>query len=885
MRRVRYLVEILVLVATGTSTVWAQQSTTGPKPPPGIDRGLRAAKLTQTVIPGVPAYLWQHGCGPTAVGMVVGYWDRIRTDLVPGSAGSQTAAVNTMIAEDNGNTACGAAFSDHYRDYSCPVDNAPGPLLTDRSQTGGAHASNCVGDFMRTSWSAAGNYYGWSWFDDVPPSFVNYVNLVAPGASPVAANYEFSSFSWSYYKAEINSGRPLVLLVDTDGDGGTDHFICAIGYDDVAMEYAVYDTWDTQIHWFAWRTIAYGVPWGIYGVTTFVLASDDLDGDGVLNDADNCSTTYNPGQEDRDGDGVGDVCDNCLTRSNPNQSDTDGDGIGDACDPCAHEAPSRVLTGVQEALGLGWSVSGAGDVNGDGFDDIIAGINGQRPGPWEPGRAYVYSGRDGALLMTLTGEAPKDWFGSAVAAAGDVNRDGYDDVMVGAMCNDAGTFNAGRVYVFYGRSGPYPVTIPAANADRILTGDANADYFGSSIAGLGDVDGDTVPDLLIGAPSYTAGTPGPGRAFIYSGRTGARLRTFTGQASGDQFGLAVGNAGDVDGDSTDDVIVGAKWNDAAGSQSGRAYVYSGRTGALLRTFTGEMEGDEFGGAVAGAGDVNGDGHADLIVAAVNNDAGGTDAGRVYVCSGTDGSLLYTHDGRSTAAEMFGYSVCGLGDIDSDGFDDYSVGAPGQDRVSLYSGGTGTLMYAYSGSHQDPSEWFGSTISGVSDLNGDGFRDLIVGACWNASGGSDAGQVRTYLLGDGDGDISFAGCDNCPTVANPDQRDSDADGLGDACDNCPYVINPDQADSDSDGVGDACVCVCACHADPACDSVVSNLADVVATVDVAFRGVPPLTDPHCPRQASDVNCDGFTTVQDVVKVVNVAFRGADPATEYCHPCTP
>ncbi|MEW5702777.1 MAG: M28 family peptidase [Candidatus Zixiibacteriota bacterium] len=616
----------------------------------------------------------------------------------------------------------------------------------------------------------------------------------------------------------------------------------------------------------------------------YVTAMDpDFDDDGIPTDQDNCPFVYNPGQGEYDGDGLGDVCDNCPTRSNLDQHDTDGDGIGDACDPCAVDVPKHTFTGSQEGLGLGWSVSGAGDVNGDGFEDIVFGINGQRPGPGEPGRAYVHSGRDGTLMYYLTGQAPRDWFGSAVAAAGDVNRDGYDDIIVGAMANDAATFNAGRVYVFYGRSGPFPVTVPAGSADIILTGDAEADYFGASIAGLRDVDGDTVPDFLIGAPSYTVGTPGPGRAFIYSGHTGSRLRTFTGQASGDQFGLAVANAGDVDGDGIDDAIVGAKYNDAMGPQCGRAYVYSGATGALLRTFTGDAEGDEFGTAVAAAGDVNGDGRADLIVSAINNDLGGTDAGRVYVYSGINGALLYTHDGGTAAEEVYGNSVCGLGDIDGDGHDDYSVGAPGRDRVYLYSGGYGTLMYAYSGSHQDPSEWFGDAIA-AADLNADGFRDLVIGACWNGAGGTDAGQVRTYLLGDADGDVTFAGCDNCPTTINPDQLDSDGDGLGNACDNCPLVYNPDQTDLDSNGVGDVCECICACHGDPVCDAT-TNLQDVVSTIDVAFRGAPPASDPHCPNHATDVNCDGVSTVVDVVKTVNVAFRGADKATEFCDPCGP
>ncbi len=139
----------------------AQQSTTGPVPPPGIDRGLEHPKRASVVLD-VPAYIWQHGCGPTAAGMVVGYWETQGFDhLVAGDdAWSQNGAVNAMIASDHGNPSCGAGYSDHYQDYSCPIDDGSGSPLPDRSQTGGAHPSSCVADFMRTSWSSAFNLYG-----------------------------------------------------------------------------------------------------------------------------------------------------------------------------------------------------------------------------------------------------------------------------------------------------------------------------------------------------------------------------------------------------------------------------------------------------------------------------------------------------------------------------------------------------------------------------------------------------------------------------------------------------------------------------------------------------------------------------------------------------
>jgi len=267
-----FIFTVAIFVVTVVEPVFPQQSTTGPVPPPGIDRGLRPKIPAQVIIPGVPAYLWHHGCGPTAVGMVVGYCDgKGYPNLVTGDASSQTNAVNAMIADDRGNPNCAAPDGDHYQDYSCPIDYWPN-LLADKSTTGGAHASNCVGDFFKTSWSLVSNYYGWSWFSDVPASFTGYVNLVAPQYNPVTVNRSFSEFNWATYMAEIDAGRPMVLLVDTDGNGVTDHFVTAIGYDNTTMEYGILNTWDTNKHWYLWRGIEAGVSWGIYGITTFGLS-------------------------------------------------------------------------------------------------------------------------------------------------------------------------------------------------------------------------------------------------------------------------------------------------------------------------------------------------------------------------------------------------------------------------------------------------------------------------------------------------------------------------------------------------------------------------------------------------------------------------------------
>ncbi|MBP6874431.1 MAG: hypothetical protein KBD56_00010 [Candidatus Eisenbacteria bacterium] len=271
MRAASVVVLLTLWFSLAASSAVAQQSTTGPVPPPGTDRGWRAENRTQVVLGEVPAYLWHHGCGPTALGMVIGYWDDHGfPDLVPGSSSSQTPAVDAMIADDSGHPSCALPDGDHYQDYACPLDDSGGALLPDRSQTGGAHESNCVADFMRTSWSSRGNYYGWSWDTDVAPAFHAYVRKVS-NYLPTSTTAQYDAFPWMSYMAQIDAGWPVVLLVDTDADGNTDHFVTAVGYESTTQYYAVHDTWDRKLHWYKWRRIQAGRAWGVYSATVCQL--------------------------------------------------------------------------------------------------------------------------------------------------------------------------------------------------------------------------------------------------------------------------------------------------------------------------------------------------------------------------------------------------------------------------------------------------------------------------------------------------------------------------------------------------------------------------------------------------------------------------------------
>jgi hypothetical protein len=406
---------------------------------------------------------------------------------------------------------------------------------------------------------------------------------------------------------------------------------------------------------------------------------------------------------------------------------------------CTHRV-LYVFTGMAAERWLGYSVSGAGDVNGDGYADLIMGAPG-----WGPcgissgfGQAYVHSGQTAALLHTFTGEAELNHFGVSVSGAGDVNGDGYADLIVGAHGKDAGGNRTGRAYVFSGKTGDTLYT---------FTGEADGDEFGYSVSGGGDVDNDGYADLIVGAHWNAAAGSDAGRAYVYSGQTGALLYTFTGEAAWDNFGVSVSGAGDVDGDGYDDLIVGARGNDGGGDLAGRVYVYSGKTGDTLYTFTGEAAINAFGRSVSGAGDVNGDGYSDLIIGAPLNGAGGTEAGRAYVFSGQTGDTLYTFTGEA-AYDNFGGSVCGAGDVNDDGYPDLIVatdwndaGSSNAGRVYVYSGQTGGLLYTFTG--EAAGDWLGCSISGAGDVDGDGYDDLIVGAVGNDAGDTDAGRVYVY----------------------------------------------------------------------------------------------------------------------------------------------
>ena len=246
------------------------QSTSGPIPPFTLRlKEPQSPPAGEGIVLDVPAYIWYHGCGPTAVGMVLGYWDSHGFDyLIPGDATEQTEAVNQAISS-----------SGNYYDYCKPIDNygegpSPRPDLSE-APIGDEHPDDSIADFMETSQSVHENYYGWSWYSKVDDAFKGYVEFTTPEYTAMAVNLRWGAFTWEIYKAEIDAGRPVVLLVDSNEDGWTDHFVTAIGYSEVNGEqmFACHDTWDIGVHWYEFKKVQSGQLYGIYGATLFNITT------------------------------------------------------------------------------------------------------------------------------------------------------------------------------------------------------------------------------------------------------------------------------------------------------------------------------------------------------------------------------------------------------------------------------------------------------------------------------------------------------------------------------------------------------------------------------------------------------------------------------------
>jgi len=411
---------------------------------------------------------------------------------------------------------------------------------------------------------------------------------------------------------------------------------------------------------------------------------------------------------------------------------------------------------------FGWSVASAGDVNGDGYSDVLVGAFRYDNGQVDEGRAFVYHGSAVGLsptaAWTAESQQPSAFFGSSVAAAGDVNGDGFSDVIVGAWSFDNGQADEGRAFVYYGAGGGLdPAPAWTAESNQAL---AN---FGILVRTAGDVNADGFADVIIGAWLYDNGQADEGRAFVYHGSAAGLGASPSWTAEGDQatsgFGRAAGTAGDVNGDGYADVVVGAYTYDNGQSNEGRVFVYHGSSAGLLPEAAWIRESDQsealFGNSVATAGDVNGDGYADIIIGASRYDNGQADEGRAVVYEGSAGGVSAAPSWTAEcnqALALFGGSVGTAGDVNGDGLSEVIVGADGYDngqadegRTFLYNGlavGLATSPGWTTGNSQ-ATAYFGTSVGTAGDVNGDGYSDVIVGAYSFDNGEVNEGRAYVY----------------------------------------------------------------------------------------------------------------------------------------------
>ena len=402
--------------------------------------------------------------------------------------------------------------------------------------------------------------------------------------------------------------------------------------------------------------------------------------------------------------------------------------------------PDTVLYGDQTNGYFGGSIAGVGDVNGDGYPDLLVGEDfATVGGKIGAGKAMLYLGSATGISTTpawtfSTGESLA-YVGYSVGRAGDLNGDGYDDWVVGATGHEVGGIATGAVYVFFGGSGSLPTAPTWTYVPTVRAG------AGRSVAGAGDVNGDGYDDLIVGAPSWQNTQYSEGAALLFLGHAGLPSATpdkawFGGQGNA-LFGTSVAAAGDVNGDGYADVIVGAPGMADPAPSSGEAFVFHGGPFPPLYSAVDSMSthqaNNDFGLSVATAGDINGDGYADVIVGvpyAPQTFNNGFAAAYFGTPTGVYTRFPAYFIGTSTPGELVGYSVSTLGDINDDGLSEAVAGCPsttggGETGVLFVQPEYRNAIERLAGQGYAAGARFGQTAI-TADVNGDGYDDLVTG---------------------------------------------------------------------------------------------------------------------------------------------------------------
>lgn len=388
-----------------------------------------------------------------------------------------------------------------------------------------------------------------------------------------------------------------------------------------------------------------------------------------------------------------------------------------------------------------------------------------------------------------------------------------------------------------------------ADASEIFSATGQALWrLGNDAAGAGDIDGDRTPDVIAGAPNS-----GAGRARVYSGANGSIIHTFDGEASGDAFGYRVWGGGDFDGDKHADVIIGARLHDTAGFNAGRAYVYSGSDFSLICSIDGGSAGDFLGSGVAFIGDVNGDGRDDAVVGAQNAGAGSVGRAYVYSWNGKSCVELYELIPPGTATNFGLWFMNGEHDVNGDGTPDVYVNDFGANRAHVFSGVDGALIWTLSG---DNNGGFGIGRI-VEDVDGDCFADMIL-AAWASNAGAPCGGKGFVYSG-----RTGAVLDTYTHDVNGAKFGFDANGMGDVDGDgtFDYLIT---AASDLSARG-RCYVIAGEIAPPAIGDLDGDQSVSVTDLLDLLAGWGPCPDPPaaCP---GDLDCDRSVSVTDLLALL-------------------